>query len=380
MSTKVTLRQKPISGKRHSLYLDFYPPINDSNTGKPTRREFLGFFLYDEPKDPTDKLHNKETLQTAKQIQQKRENEINKPEVYSIHEKEQLRIKDLGEKDFIKYYKDSIEKKKGHSKAKWDNTLKYLISFTGGSLKFSDLNKKTVSDFKEFLLTSQKFQGGEGVLANNSARLYFSAFKSILKQALNEEYLQKDISKQTENIKYNEVNRNFLTLEELNLLVKTDCKIPILKNAALFSAMTGLRHSDIFKMVWSEVEFIEGNGYFIKFTQQKTGGNEMMPISEQAYSLLGERKQPTDKVFEGLKYSAYWNNTLENWILKAGITKEITFHCFRHTYATLQLSQGTDIYTVSKMLGHRDLKTTALYTKVVDQLKRDAANKINLNF
>ncbi len=380
MSTKVTLRQKPISGKRQSLYLDFYPAIINRKTGKPTRREFLGFFLFDKPKDATDKLHNEETLQIAKQIQQKRENEINKPEVYSLHEREQLRINELGEKCFIQYYKDSIAKKKGRSKAKWDTTLKYLISFTGGSLKFSDLNKKTVSDFKEFLLTSQRFQRGEGVLANNSARLYFSAFKSMLKQALNEEYLQKDISKQTENIKYNEVNRNFLTLEELNLLVKTDCKIPILKNAALFSAMTGLRHSDIFKMVWSEVEFIEGNGYFIKFTQQKTGGNEMMPISEQAYGLLGERRQPIDKVFDGLKYSAYWNSTLENWILKAGITKDITFHCFRHTYATLQLSQGTDIYTVSKMLGHRDLKTTALYTKVVDKLKRDAANKINLNF
>lgn len=380
MSTKVTLRQKPISGKRQSLYLDFYPPIINSKTGKPTRREFLGFFLFDKPKDATDKLHNVETLQTAKQIQQKRENEINKPEVYSLYEKEQLRIKELGEMDFVQYFKDIATNTHGGTKIRINNTLKYLISFTGGSLKFSDLNKKTVSDFKEFLLTSKSYRNNDELLGNNSARLYFSAFKAILKQALNEEYLQKDVSAQTENIKYTEVNRNFLSLEELNLLVKTDCKIPILKSAALFSAMTGLRHSDILKMVWSEVEFIEGNGYFIKFTQKKTGSNEMMPISEQAYSLLGERKQPKDKVFEGLVYSTYFNVILENWIVKAGITKNITFHCFRHTYATLQLSQGTDIYTISKMLGHRDLKTTALYAKVVDKSKRDAANKINLNF
>jgi integrase len=380
MSTKVTLRQKPISGKRHSLYLDFYPPIIDSKTGKPTRREFLGFFLYDDPQKRTDKLHNKETEQTAEQIQQRRQNEINKPEIYSLQEKEQLRIIEFGEVDFIQYCKNSTINTKGQTKIKWDNTLKYLTAFTGGSLKFSDMNKKTVSDFKEYLLSSKSYRNNDELLGNNSARLYFSAFKSIIKQAYNEEYLQKDIGAPTENIKYTEVNRNFLTLEELNKLVKTECKSPILKKAALFSAMTGLRHSDIFKMVWSEVEFIEGNGYFIKFTQKKTRGNEMMPISEQAYSLLGERRLPTDKVFEGLVYSTYFNSILENWILKAGITKEITFHCFRHTYATLQLSQGTDIYTVSKMLGHRDLKTTALYTKVVDKLKRDATGRINLNF
>lgn len=111
-------------------------------------------------------------------------------------------------------------------------------------------------------------------------------------------------------------------------------------------------------MVWNEIEYIEGNGYFIKFEQQKTGGIETMPISEQAYSLLGEPKAGDKKVFEGLKYSAHENSHLAKWIGHAGITKHITFHCFRHTYATLQLSNGTDIYTVSKMLGHRELKTT----------------------
>jgi len=380
MSTKVTLRRKSISGERLSLYLDFYPAILNSKTGKPTRREFLGYFIFLKPKGATEKLHNEETLQTAGQIQQRRQNEISKPEIYSQYETEQLKLKELGEKDFIQYYKDSILNIRGENKKKYNNALKYLISFSGGRLKFSVLNKKTVSDFKEYLLTSKSFRNNDELLGNNSARLYFTAFRSILKKALDEEYLHKNIASEIENIKYLEANRNFLSLEELNLLVKTECKNPMLKRAALFSALSGIRHSDIKKMVWSEVEFIEGNGYFIKFQQKKTGGNEMMPISEQAYNLLGERREPTNKVFEGFKYSSYMNVVLENWILKSGITKDITFHCFRHTYATLQLSQGTDIYTVSKMLGHKDLKTTALYAKVVDKLKRDAAGRINLNF
>jgi len=57
------------------------------------------------------------------------------------------------------------------------------------------------------------------------------------------------------------------------------------------------------------------------------------------------------------------------------VTKDITSHCFRHTFATLQLSKGTDIYTVSKMLGHRELKTTQIYAKIIDQTKREAADK-----
>lgn len=56
----------------------------------------------------------------------------------------------------------------------------------------------------------------------------------------------------------------------------------------------------------------------------------------------------------------------------------ILFHCFRHTFATLQLAEGTDIYTVSKLLTHSNLATTQVYADVVDELKRDAAERISL--
>jgi hypothetical protein len=106
MTTKVKLRQKAISGNRQSLYLDFYPAIPHPKTGKPTRREFLGLYLHEKTKNPLDKLHNKETLQTAEQIRQKRENELNKPEVYTGYELEQLRIRERGELNFVAYFKE----------------------------------------------------------------------------------------------------------------------------------------------------------------------------------------------------------------------------------------------------------------------------------
>jgi site-specific recombinase XerD len=95
--------------------------------------------------------------------------------------------------------------------------------------------------------------------------------------------------------------------------------------------------------------------------------------------LLGEKAEPIERVFKGLKYSAWHNIKLQQWVMRAGISKTITFHCARHTYATLQLTLGTDIYTVSKLLGHKDLKTTQVYAKIIDDKKKEAANKIVLN-
>jgi integrase len=380
MAIKVKLRDKDISGNRKSLYLDFYPAITHPETGEPTRREFLKMYLFDKAKNPIDKLHNKETLQLAEQIRQKRENYLNKPEVYTGFEKEQLRIKELGEQNFVEYFKSLAEKRKASNHDNWLSAYNYLETFTKGNLKFTDLNEKFCNEFKNYLLTTKSNKSKKVTLAQNSAVSYFNKLKAALKQAYNDGYLSSDLNSKIQPVKQAETQRNFLTIEELNSLVKTECSKPLLKCAAIFSALTGLRFSDIKNLVWGELEYIEGNGYFIKFKQQKTKGIEMMPISEQAYSLLGDRKEPTDKVFQGLTYSAFENKNLAKWIGLSGITKDITFHSFRHTFATLQLSKGTDIYTVSKMLGHRELKTTQIYAKIIDQTKREAADKIKLDF
>jgi integrase len=379
MATKVNLRQKAISGKRHSLYLDFYPPIPHPETGKPTRRQFLGLYLFDKPKNPFDKKHNTETLKIAESIKQKKENQLNKPEIYSGYEKEQLKIKEQGDQNFVEYFKQLADKRKASNFDNWVSAYNYLVKFTNGNLKFADLNESKLTDFKEYLLTTQSIKSNKTKLSQNSAVSYFNKIKAALKQAYKDGMLLSDLNAKIEPIKQAETQRNFLTIEELNTLVKTECNNPLLKRASLFSALTGLRFSDIKKLVWSEIEYIEGNGYFIHFKQQKTKGVEVLPISEQAFSLLGERKEPTEKVFAGLTYSAYENKHLAKWIGLAGIKKEITFHSFRHTFATLQLSKGTDIYTVSKMLGHRDLKTTQIYAKIINQTKREAADKIKLD-
>lgn len=370
---------KPISKNRKSLYLDFYPAIPSPITGSPTRREFLGIYVDDKARTPLSKQHNKEMLQLAELLKSKRQNELNKPEIYTDSEKHQLRMKEIGEKNFLEYFKILTNERKTSNHDNWVSAYKYLEKFSEGKLRFADLNERLCEYFKMYLLNAKSNARTNSNLAQNSAASYFNKFKASLKQAYKDGFLQTDLNARVPSIKEAETKRQFLTTEELDRLVKTDCKDLVLKRAALFSALTGMRFGDIKKMTWNEIEYIEGSGYFIHFTQEKTKAIEVMPISDQAFSLLGERKEGSRRVFEGLVYSAYSNKHLATWIGLAGISKDITFHCFRHTFATLQLSHGTDIYTVSKMLGHKYLKTTQIYAKIIDKTKREAANRINLN-
>ena len=370
---KVTLREKPISGNRKSLYLDFYPAIQHPDTGKQTRREFLGLYIFDKPKTVIEKEQNKETLGLADSIRSKRQLAVQSGQYGFLSSEKQ-------NADFVEYFKDLADKRKGSNYDNWVSASHYIDKFTGGKLRFADLNESWCNSFKEYLLKAPSNRSSKTTLSQNSVVSYFNKLKATLKQAYKDGYLLTDLNVRIEAVKQEETERAYLTLVELQMLVRTDCPMPILKQAALFSALTGLRFSDIAKMVWSEVKHTETDGYFLQFQQQKTKGFEILPISEQAFNLLGDSGEASKKVFDGLQYSAWTNANLVKWIANAGVKKDITFHAFRHTFATLQMSFGTDIYTVSKMLGHKDLKTTQIYAKIVDKSKREAADKIKLDF
>lgn len=379
MAVKVTLRKKPISGKRHSLYLDFYPAVANPETGEVSRREFLGMYVFDNTRNPLDKIHNSNTLDLAEQIRQKKESYLNKPEIYNALEQEQIKKNKRQDGNFITYFKKLAEKRNTSNRFLWLASCEFLISCKGEALRFSDIDIELCDEFRDFLGTTKSKKSDKMKLSANSIKTYHDKFRSALKQAYRDGYLSENIAEKTNAVKQAETQRNYLSLDELNILVKTDCKSPEIKTQALFSALTGLRRSDIQKLIWDEVQHVKGSGYLIRFKQKKTGGSETLPITEQAFSLLGDRKQPTDNVFTLIQATNQRENRyLTKWILDAGISKKITFHCFRHTFATLQLSSGTDIYTVSKMLGHKDLNTTQIYAKIIDETKRTASNRIKL--
>ena len=136
-----------------------------------------------------------------------------------------------------------------------------------------------------------------------------------------------------------------------------------------------LRLSDCILLQWENIRKSNDGGWVLDITTKKTKTDAILPISEEALALCGERDE--GQVFKKLTPGVVASN-LKDWIEDAGITKHISFHCFRHTFATLQLANGTDIYTVSKLLTHSNLATTQIYADVVSELKRDAAGRISL--
>ena len=326
---------------------------------------------------------DRETCIFADNVRILRQREYDNTELYSDTEQAMVEKKARGQADFIEYFgKQAAKRHKNDSKSigvNWDRAHDLLKIFTKDKpLPFAQIDMHLIESFRDFLLKAPRGGNKSGTISQNTASTYFTLFKAALHQAFIDSYFDVDIAAKVKGISGVESRREYLTIEELNKLAATPCEYPMLKKAAFFSALTGLRHSDIRKMTWKELS-VEGDHYRINFTQRKTGGVEYMPISEQAYLICGEPAEPDRLVFEGLQDPSWINRPVKKWIEAAGIKKHITFHCFRHSYATNQLTEGTDLYTVSKMLGHTNIRTTQIYAKVVDSKKEEAAQAIKLN-
>lgn len=362
---KVFLREKGISNGRKSLYLDFYPPVINYETNKQTRRQHLRIFIYEKPKDELQRKHNKDTKMLGERVRAEKQLEVQEESFGFVTIKNK-------QKSFLQYFEQMTESKRKLSKSSFDNwncVHNYLKKFTGGECRFADLTPQFCEKFKDFLLESKN-------LSQNTASNYFDKFKIAVRSAFENNMISTNAAFGVKSIKLLETQREFLTLEELQKLAKTPFEREELRRAALFAALTGLRYCDVEKLVWSEIQHSRENGYYIRFKQRKTNGAETLPINSEAATLLGERRNDSAKIFPTIKY---WHcDYLKGWIKNAGIKRKITFHCFRHTFATLQMTLGTDIYTVSKLLGHKNLQTTQIYAKIIDEKKRDAVNKISL--
>ena len=375
-------REKPMR-KHEPLGRFVTTPIWDKNSSGRTLAD--GKAYYRPKRDVNGIIQCRSTIDQeacifADKVRDIRQHEYDNQSLYTETEAEQAAQNERSKCDFIKYFEDLRDKRHQNSsksiRVNWDREVKLMKMFTEGKpMIFSTIDMNLLEDYKNFLINAPQGGSKKGTITRNTASTYFSIFKAGLHQAFIDGYLTVDIAAKAKNIAYSDKQREYLTIDELNTLAATPCDRPIMKRASLFSALTGMRHSDIQKLKWKEI-IKDGEHYRILFTQQKTKGVQYMPISDQAYQLCGERGEPDRLVFEGLQDPSWINKPLERWIKAAGITKHITFHCFRHTYATLQLTNGTDIYTVSKMLGHTKVTTTQIYAKIVDEKKEQVADTI----
>ena len=372
----VTLRSKKLAKGRLSLYLDFYPAIIHPKTGKPTRREFLKLKIFESPKNEIEKEHNSTQIQLAEQIRAKRLMDIRNKE-YGLKEHMDLDI------NFYNFFASIVEEyynngSKGNYHS-WKSSLDYWEKYIGKSLNSKQLLPYHVEKYREFLLSAKKLRNSKKDLSRNTASAYYKNFINVLKRAYKKKLLASNLAEDAVYIKEEETYREYLTEEELQKLSKADCTLPSLKRMAFFSVMTGLRFSDINSLQWKNVFHDRSQGYYIKLKEQKTGNIQNHFIPDNAHALLVKEGNTEGIVFQNIKYSQI-TRPLKEWLDIAGIDKKISFHNFRHTYATLQLSKGTDIYTLSKMLGHKNVTTTQIYGKVMDRQKIEASKKLNLDF
>ena len=344
---QIKLRYKALASGGYSLYLDMW------HNGK---RQYEFLKIYIEGRRNTLEA-DREKLRLAIAIRDKRELAL-------MQNDNDLQLSNWKTKaNFVEYFKNLADSKAAFEKA-WRNTYKHLKDFTKGQISFKQVDPDFCESFKDYLLEH---------VSTNTAHTYFSKIKAALNKAIKERIIFYNPANGIQ-IKLKDSNRQFLTLKEVKTIKDIPCENEQVKNAFLFSCFTGLRISDIRALTFNSIR--EG---YLHFQQQKTRGVERIKLSQSALDILREQKQRRLKgntlVFK-LPSETTIRKYLRAWIEAAGIKKRISFHCARHTFATMCLTSDIDLFTVSKLLGHRDIKDTQIYAKLIDKKKDQAIDKL----
>ena len=371
---KISLRKRKLKDGKTSLFIEYYKGYTKDENGKIKHdREFenLKLSIFDKPKTPTERKHNKDTLDLAEKIKTKKQAEFDSG-------KYGFQNNTYANANFVEYFRKLTDERfdSQGNYGNWDSAYKHFAGFFGEKLTFKDFSVEKVKAFKDYLDKNATTPQGKK-LSPNTKLTYFAKVKAALNQAFDDRIILENPGKRVKGFPKAEVERPYLTHSEVQKMAKAECRIPSIKKAFLFACLTGLRYSDIEKLTWKEVRENDDELRII-FTQKKTDGLEYLYISHNARELLGERGIPEEKVIPDLKYTAQTTNILMKWAFNAGVYKEFTFHSSRHTNAVLMLENGADIYTVSKHLVHRELRTTEIYAKIVDKKQKEAANIIPL--
>ncbi len=363
----VKLRRKALANGNVSLYLAIY--VNG-------RREYEFLRLYLIPEHTREeRLRNRNTLALANTIKAQRIVDVQMG-AYGFNSRKQDKVL------FFEYYKSLMEKYHAEKRKIdcWKGCLRHLECYEPRrDITLAEISSEWLEGFRNYLLNDAvKIRAKEGKplpLSQNTKWVYFNKLRTVMKSACDSGIIKDNPMSRIKGISSRETNREYLSVEEVQTLAATDCDCPVLKRAFLFSCLTGLRCSDISRLTWGEVMDWNGRTRLV-FRQKKTGGQEYLDIASQASELMGVRGDDHALVFDYKFYPSVVAAILQRWMKSAGIDKHITFHCARHTFAVMMLTLGTDIFTVSKLLGHRDLKTTQIYAKVVDAKKQAAVDNI----
>lgn len=362
----VKLRRKLLKNGNISLYLDIY------QSGRRIY-DFLHLYLIPEHSN-SDRIKNRETLTLANAIKSEKivEMQNHSHGFRNINSHDKIRFVDYLLAQSARYlqkggkmYAQSIL-----------NSTHHLVAYAGDKVTFKQVDKRFLQGYIEFL---DKVKGRGGKLLSGSSRaLYFQVLSTALNRAVKEGIIEKNPAYEISAEDRPEAKhkpREFLTMDEIRKLINTPCIYESVKKAFLFSCFCGLRLSDIQKLTWEDIELLDNNRMQARVIQKKTGIPTWVPLSANALSQLPETNHKSGIIFS-LPMVWVIEKYLDKWAKDAGIKKHITYHVSRHTFATLLITYKTDIYTVSKLLGHTNVQTTQIYAKIIDEKKREAVDMI----
>lgn len=367
----VRLRFNKLKNGNTSIYLDIYHDGRRSY-------QFLKLYLVPET-DYASKIQNANTLATANAIKVEKILELTN-KVAGISDRS-YKAKMLFT-DWMKVYHDYVMKRGGSKSAStWINRSIAELEEYNGKVTLAEVDREYLLGFMERLLTRKAYTRDHGKLAKETVFMHMDYIRAALNYAVKENLLQKSPYKGIKRsmVAGKETKREYLTVDEIKRLIKTPCRRPDMKAAFLFSCFCGLRIMDIKLLCWKNI--IRNNGKWqVEITQYKTGVLLYLPLNMNARKWLPEQgdASPDDPVFPTL--SIWYKHVLSDWAKDAGIDKKFSFHVARHTFATLALTAGVDIYTTSQLLGHTTIRHTQRYARIINSKKNDAVSLLDSAF
>ena len=370
----VRIREKNLLDGSISLYLDIYYRGN-------RKKEGLKLYLVPEI-NATTKMQNANTRKLAEQIKAQRILDIQKEGLVDWEKVKKSRL--TLSAWFGQYVEDNAELSESSKRSKRNvqaRVEQYLSHIGKPDLSLKEVDKEFCKGFIAFLKTCT-FNDGKKTLSCTTCRIFVNRFGSALAKAVREGFIEHNpftLLEAKEKPQKLVADREFLTIEEVKSVMSTPCRYKIVKKAFLFSCFTGLRYSDMKALNWSEIHSAaDGKTEYIDHVQIKTKDRVTIPLSEEAKKWMPERIEGVDNIFHQLTIThTTVEVVLKEWMEAAGIQKHITYHCSRHTAATMLLTLGASIYVVSKILGHKSIKMTEVYAKIVDKKKLETVNLVN---
>lgn len=360
------LRRRKLADGRLSLFLD-------RSVDGGHEYEFLQLYLLPETTSIA-KRENARTLRKVEDILRERTETL-------LNVKANEQSGDTGEdillSDWLQTCHDNHKKRGARDTGSISNVKRALHMFRPDT-RLSDIDRQFCLDMIDWFRNTYKHRLTGKPISARTADTYCQTFRTMLNEAVRDGLMDKNPWNRLETIekiKKPESKREYLTIDEIRSMIATDCPNELVKRAYLFSCFTGLRISDVKNLRWSDV-YQENGQTFVSVVMKKTTKPLFIPLSRQALKWMPEKgeSQSGDYVFGSLVNYGNVNENLKKWAAAAGIRKHISYHTSRHSFATMMLTLGADLYTVSKLLGHSSVKHTQIYARIIDRKKDEAVN------